>query len=291
MRVLICISKSPQTKRTLVAGVQIAQSFGADISVLYVDTHQRMTFSHSIRFSRNKLSEWELEHPGVKRLRFAREVLAGLGVIRERDDALDLRHPLRPEIQGAYEIHFYGDEIQNIRLRLREGRLIDQIRREVEENPYDVTIIGGVDQVGNTRRLIQFVDTSFVVVNYFTTTGYDLLFCSDLSDTANRALMFGAKVAKAMDVRMDVLRVVDQKSARESDACVSRADTLLRRGGIEHDILIEEGDLVETILRVADEKYAIVMGTSHRSELLKFILGSTPIKIVQRATTHVIVVR
>jgi len=294
MRFLICIGDGPQAKRTLVAGIKIAQSFNADISVLYVDTHQRMAFSNSITFGRNKLSEWELEHPGVHRLRYAREILARMGIIREKSDdtgELDERHPLKPDVKGAFENHFHGDEIEHIRLRLREGRLVDQIRKEVQANPYDVTIIGGVDQRGNTRRLIQFVDTSFVVINQFTKPNYNLLYCTDISDTANRALMFGAKVAKAMNVRMDILRVAEKETVEEAREAVQRAETLLRRGGIPHEVIIEEGEVLEKILSVADEKYGIVMGASQRSEIKKFLLGSTPIKVVQRAKTHVIVVK
>lgn len=292
MKFLICISDSPQAKRTLVAGIKIAQSFDAEVSVLYVDTHQRMAFSNSINIGRNKLSEWELEHPGVRRLRYARDILARMGAISEKKAGeLDERHPLLPDIKGAFENHFYGEEIPHIRLRLREGRLVDQIRKEVQAMNYDVTIIGGVDQKGNTKRLVQFVDTSFVVINQFTSPGYNLLYCTDISDTANRALMFGAKVAKAMEVRMDILRVVDQETMDEAKHACVRPETLLRRGGIPHQVIIEEGNVLEKILEIADEKYGIVMGASQRSELKKFLLGSTPIKVIQRAKTHVIVVK
>lgn len=291
MQFLICISSGQQAKNTLKVGVNIAQSFNADIAVLYVDVHQRMAFSNSIIFSRNKLRDWELEHPGVQQLRFARETLVDMGVIRKKNGDLDERHPLTPGISGAFENHFHGDEIQNIRLRLREGRLIDQIRKEVQENRYDVTIIGGVNQIGNTRRLIQFVETSFVVINELTAPNYNLLFCSDVTDSAHRALLFGAKVAKALDTRMDVLRVAAKETIEEARNALNRADKLLRRGNIPHEIIIEKGDVVDKILKVADERYAIVMGASQWSEIRKFLLGSNPMKVIERARTHVIVVK
>ena len=292
MELLICIGGGPPAMKTLEGGVQIARSFSADIAVMYVDQHQRMAFSNSISFGRQKLSEWELEHPGVKTLREAREKLAEMGVIRTHEEGLDEKHPLRPDVEGAFENHFHGDEIENIRLRLRVGRLVVHIRKEVQRRPYDAIIIGGINQHGNTRRLIQFVDTSFIVIDQDMPPVYNLLYCSDISDTANRALMFGAKVAKALNTRMDILRIAEEEEtvdeARES---VRHAETLLRRGDIRHKIIVEYGDVVDTILEVADEEYAIVMGASQRSELMKFLLGSNPIKVVQRAKTHVIVVK
>jgi len=291
MHFLICISGGEQARRTLTEGVKIAQSFHADLGVLYVDTHQRMAFSNSIAASRKKLSEWELEHPGVKRLRFAREILREMGVIRLKDGALDERHPLRAEIAGAYENHFYGEDIRNIRLRLREGRLIDQIRKEVQAHHYDVTIVGGVDQVANARRLIQFVETSFVVIKQSSPGDFNLLYCSDISDSADRALMFGAKVAKAMHSRVDILRVAEQETVGQATKAVYRADTLLRRGGIQHEVIIKEGKVLEQILETAGAHYAIVMGASRRSELMKFFIETTPMKVIERAKSHVIVVK
>jgi len=291
MEFLICIGGGPPAMQTLDGGVQIARSFGADIAVMYVDQHHRMAFSNSIAFGRQKLSEWELEHPGVKILREAREHLAEIGVIRQTESGLDERHALRPDVDGAFENHFYGNEIQHIRLRLREGRLVDQIRKEVQTRKYDVTIIGGINQHGNTRRLIQFVDTSFIIIDQSMPPIYNFLYCSDISDTANRALMFGAKVAKALNTRMDILRVAEEETPEEAREAVRRAETLLRRGGIKHEVIIESGEVVEKILEIADEEYAIVIGASQRSELMKFLLGSNPIKVVQRAKTHVIVVK
>lgn len=291
MEFLICIGGGPPAMKTLENGVQIARSFGADIAVMYVDQHHRMAFSNSVAFGRQKLSEWELEHPGVKILREAREKLVEIGVIRQTESGLAERHVLRPDVEGAFENHFYGEDIHQIRLRLREGRLVDQIRKEVQIRNYDVTIIGGINQHGNTRRLIQFVDTSFIVIDQDMPPIYNLLFCSDISDTANRALMFGAKVAKALNTRMDILRVAKEETPEEARNAVTRAETLLRRGGIQHTVIIESGEIVERILKVADEEYAIVMGASQRSELMKFLLGSNPIKVIQRAKTHVIVVK
>jgi nucleotide-binding universal stress UspA family protein len=59
------------------------------------------------------------------------------------------------------------------------------------------------------------------------------------------------------------------------------------------DILVEKGNPVEVILRVAQEKNCdlIVMGTHGRGTLADAMLGSTARRVVRRSTTPVLVVR
>lgn len=59
------------------------------------------------------------------------------------------------------------------------------------------------------------------------------------------------------------------------------------------DILVEKGNPVEVILRVAKEKKCdlIVMGTHGRGTLADAMLGSTARRVVRRSTTPVLVVR
>jgi nucleotide-binding universal stress UspA family protein len=59
------------------------------------------------------------------------------------------------------------------------------------------------------------------------------------------------------------------------------------------DILVEKGNPVEVILRVAKEKNCdlIVMGTHGRGSLADAMLGSTARRVVRRSTTPVLVVR
>ena len=59
------------------------------------------------------------------------------------------------------------------------------------------------------------------------------------------------------------------------------------------DILVEKGNPVEVILRVAEEKNCdlIVMGTHGRGTLADAMLGSTARRVVRRSTTPVLVVR
>jgi nucleotide-binding universal stress UspA family protein len=81
-----------------------------------------------------------------------------------------------------------------------------------------------------------------------------------------------------------VREVLDQFSRK---AAVGQAATSA------DDILVEKGNPVEVILRVAEEKNCdlIVMGTHGRGTLADAMLGSTARRVVRRSTTPVLVVR
>ena len=73
----------------------------------------------------------------------------------------------------------------------------------------------------------------------------------------------------------------------------SRKAAAGQAGTSSDDILVEKGNPVEVILRVAEEKSCdmIVMGTHGRGTLADAMLGSTARRVVRRSTRPVLVVR
>ncbi len=84
-----------------------------------------------------------------------------------------------------------------------------------------------------------------------------------------------------------VVREVLDQFSRNAKAEQGGQETL------EDEILVETGNPVEVILRVATEKSCdlIVMGTHGRGSLADAMLGSTARRVVRRSTTPVLVVR
>ena len=111
-------------------------------------------------------------------------------------------------------------------------------------------------------------------------------------DVARKAELFGAKVAKSLNASVTVLAMVenDQNQA-EAEHSAERTSRFLKRGGIDHDIRIRVGPIDKTIVQEAGDDHIIVLGVSTRSELTKFIMGSRPIKIIQQASTPVLLVK
>src|SRR5512137_922047 len=122
MKFLMCIGGVEPSAETIRFGGRIAKAFEADISILYVQPRAPHAVRKEIQLAREKLSEWEIELPGVNVLRAAYRILSEEGVLRTspRGEAAEFG-ALKPEVRGAHELELPGSKGQNIRLRIREG--------------------------------------------------------------------------------------------------------------------------------------------------------------------------
>ena len=82
MKFLICIGGVEPSADTIRFGARIAKAFEANLSVLYVQPRLPHAVRPEIGLTREKLSEWEIEIPGVKVLRAARALLVEQGFVK-----------------------------------------------------------------------------------------------------------------------------------------------------------------------------------------------------------------
>ena len=292
MRFLICIGGVEPSVETIRFGAKIAKAFGADVSVLYVQPKIPHAVRTEVRLAREKLSEWEIELPGVKVLRGALEILRASGFVKTDTGDIVERHALKPGIRGAYEFHVHGLDGEDIRLRLREGDVIEEINREVESDRHDLVIFGASRQRRILQNLIQFINCSMLVLKNPKDVKYEFLICTDSSPASRKAELFGAKLARFLDSPVRLLSVARFKS-REHMAMegAERASKFLAKAGVQHTILVRVGNVVDEIASHARENSVVVMGASEMSELKKLLLGSKPSKVVERVPGPVLIVK
>jgi len=134
----------------------------------------------------------------------------------------------------------------------------------------------------------------------------NIVFATDFSDAASAALPFAGQIAKkfganlfAVHARMPAnyalppTEVWPAVVSELEEARVELTRNLYNRyPSVESEVLIGEGSVSEVIETVADEKKAdlIVLGTSGRRGIGKFILGSVAEEILRRATCPVLTV-
>jgi nucleotide-binding universal stress UspA family protein len=293
MRFLVCIGGVEPSVETIRFGAKIAKAFRADVSVLYVQPKIPLAVRTEVRLAREKLSEWEIELPGVKVLRGALEILRGGGFVKtDTTGEIDERHALKPGIRGAYELHVYGPEGEDIRLRLREGDIISEINREIESDRHDLVIFGASRERRILQNLIQFINCSMLVLKNPKDVKYEFLICTDSSPASRKAELFGAKLARFLDSPVRLLSVAKFKS-REHMAIegAERASKFLAKAGVEHSIVVRVGDVLDEIASLAQENSVVVMGASQMPELKKLFLGSKPSKIVELVPGPVLIVK
>jgi nucleotide-binding universal stress UspA family protein len=293
MKFQICIGGVELSAETLRFGARIAKAFEAHLSLLYVQERLPHAVRPEVGLTREKLSEWEIELPGVKVLVGARSLLLEEGLLKTGPSGeIVERHGLKPAIRGAYELHVYGLHGQDIRLRLREGDVIDEVNKEVESDQHDLVIFGASQKRTLLNKLIQFIDCSMLVVKNPRNVKYEFLICTDSSPASHRAELFGAKLARSLDAPVTLLSVAKFKN-REHVAMegAERASRFLARAGVHHSISVRVGNVVDQIAAHARENTVVVMGTSRMSELRKLLFGSKPMKVVEAVNCPVLIVK
>jgi len=293
MKLLLCIGGGEMSRDTIIAGGKIAAAFNADLSVMYVGEKHAAHMTSAVDMSRIKLSEWKIELPGVKVLEYAEMVLHDLNLL-EVDDTGEIVevHSLKSDIDGAYELHAMGKHGQNIRLRLREGEIIDEVIKEVDVGGYDVVIIGASKERRLVHRLIQFVECSLFITNNIQDIDYRFLFAVDDTEMSRKALLIGARTAKFLKAEATLLSIVSNESdIKIGEECISKAKTILQKVGVAYDKKVMVGDPTETIINEADEDHIVVMGSSTSSHLSKFFKATKAIKVVQDGNCPVLIAK
>ena len=281
------------SRGTIVTGGRVAAAFDADLSVLYVGKKQASAMTSTMNMSRMKLSEWEIELPGVKVLEYAELVLSDIDLLQvnEAGEIVE-KHALKPDINGAYELHAIGKHGQNIRLRLREGEIIDQVIDEVDVGGYDVAIIGASKERRLAHRLIHFVNCSLFITKNIRDITYKFLFAIDDTELSRKALLLGARTAGFLKAEATLLTVVKSESDLEfGEAYLKKAEKVLKKANIPYLKKVLIGDIVETIIKEAGDDNTVVMGSSKSSQLSKFFKATKAVKVVQDGNCPVLIAK
>ena len=293
MKFLICIGGVEPSAETIRFGGRIAKAFEADVSVLYVQPRVPHAVREELKLTREKLSEWEIDLPGVKVLRSAREILRQEGFVQTgRSGEVIQKHALKPGVRGAWELPLLGVHGEDIRMRIREGDTVAEINREVESFRHDLVLLGASRKRHILHKLVQFINGSMLIVKNPKNVDYEFLICTDSSPASRKAERFGAKLAKFLNARVQLVSVARFKS-REHMAMegAERASHLLTKAGVAHCITLRFGNVVDEISSLAREDTLIVMGESHMPEVKKYLFGSKPMKVVERVPCPVLIVR
>lgn len=291
MRFLVAVSSTIYSERTLQIGSAIANAFNADLSVVYVGDRPKEILSSSVGLSRDALVNWNINHPGVDVLRWAYRRLQEYEFIDPSVEEFDPANQVGDADHIRVVVpHVHGEKI---RLILREGEPVDEIKKESEYRDYLLTIVGGGSRKRLTRQLVQFVDTSLLFVkNFDPDRNYKVLLCVDDSRATKRAVVFGAQVATHFKSQVEVLTVSKIKRFGPGYRGAAQwAEHYLKRRKVPFTQHFETGDPITVFTELAGSDHIIIMGKSKQSPLKTFLIGSKPGETVLRAQGPVILVK
>ncbi|MFQ6608548.1 MAG: universal stress protein [Fidelibacterota bacterium] len=292
MKFLLAVGSKEYSEPTLDIGSRIARTFAADLSVVYVGTKPKEMFAGRVNLVFDSMAKWKIYHPGIDILHWAFDYLNSSGYLESKQtNGFNLENVV-PE-NDYIRIILKGSYGRNVDLILREGEIIDELRREALREDYTLTIIGGSQKRSMAHDLLQYIPTSiFVVKNFDTECDYRLLLLVDDSKATRRAVRFGATIAANQGMTVDTLTVSKTKRFGSGYSRAAKAaGRFLKSKGIPHEQHFLTGDPVSTFVEFAGENHLMVMGASSQSPLKKFFLSSKPMLTLEKATAPILIVK
>lgn len=294
MKILIAVSNKEYSGPTLRVGIRVAQAFKASTTIVDVGEKVSEFNAKVVGLSQERLESWNFDRPGVDVLEWAFEFLAEKKFIEPTEiEAGFPKNTLVDTGGNRSEVYLKGTICENVNLILRNGEIISELRDEVASHQYDVTIIGGSKKRRMAHDLIQYIDSSIFIVNQFDPDKlYKILLAVDDSKGTRKAVKYGARVAQAFNIDVDILTISKTEHFGEGyKNAAERAAKFIRRCGIKYKNIYKVGDPSEVIKEVAGNNHIIVMGTSTRNPLKKFFKGSKPLKVMENCHCPILIVK
>ena len=294
MNILIAIGGKEYSKPTLDLGMKIANSFEASTTIAYVGKKISQFSEKDVSVVHQNLDDRELYRPGVRTLEWAYDFLESKNYIKKKDSNINFSdHLIIDEENSRMRVILKGSHSNKIDLILRTGEIIDQLKTEVERNNHDITIIGGGGNNGMHHKLVQFIDSSVMVVkNYSVNKKYKILLPVNNSLGSNKAIEIAQQFAKSKKMAVEIITVLENKPSDEKlKNILKRTQKKITNSGIKNSAIILEGDPVKTVVKYAKDDSLVMLGVSPKNPILKYFFGSKPISIAQQCNCPVLIAK
>ena len=294
MKILIAISSKEYSGPTLDVGMNIARALKSSTTI--VDVGQKISeFSlKDVSMANEVMESWDMDRPGVDVLEWAYNYLSKNQFIEEQSmkDGFP-KNLLIERGSGRAEVLLKGLALENLSLILRNGDIIKELRDEVHNYSYDLTIIGGSGKRDMAHDMIQYIDSSIFVVNNFNKNeNYKILLAVDDSPGTAKAVKYGVRVAQAFNIKVNIVTISKDEHFSESDKKASaKAAKMMRRSGVDAETIFKIGDPAETIIEISGTNHIIIMGASSQSPIAKFFMGSKPLNVMSKCGCPILIVK
>ena len=292
MNFLISIKDtSQQSKNILQIGAKVANAFSANLSIIHVGKKSKAMIEGDVNLARITMGEWNILHPGIEVLNWAYETLKEFDTIE-----IDLEAELKPQNYMNHTkritLSIPQSSGQNVELILREGEMIEETSKDIDEFKYDLAILGCPKKKRNIHQVVQFFNTSVLIVKNFNKDwAYKIQLCVDDSRATKRAVIFGAKIANHYKKEVKLLTVSKTNLFKSGYRNAHRwAQKYLKRTQLDCESLLISGNPVEIIKAEAGDDHIIIMGKAKKNEFFKYVWGSKPIHVAQKANAPVLLI-
>jgi nucleotide-binding universal stress UspA family protein len=304
-RVLVCVDGSEESYRGLAYAAEVASTKDSDIILLYVRPIDQGLRSGGlqVRVARENMLSWGLELPGIKYLKKGLEqLMTGDGMSEHWDEKIT-HTDIEGDPLGDNKIEYRNEDGRSIVLKLKTASTIAAgILDQYELGPYDLIILGDSGSWGGwakslwdpavAEKVAMHAPCSVLVARDLE-RGHGHLLCTDGSDRALAMVRRSAAVSKRIDSKLSVMAVSqDVEGEPEAQKNVDAAVTELKSLGVDVvNAFTRVGNPFEEIISAGEDYSFIVVGSTGKTGLQRFFLGSVSFKVMEHAKNSVIIVR
>ncbi len=294
MKILIAIGSKHYSEPTLNLGMKVAEAFKAKTTIIDVGKKVSEFSSQLVELAQDQMESWDFDPPGVDVLEWAFNYLSENSLIDAKQ--IETGFPKNRLIDDGEDrklVYLSGTVCEDVNLILRHGEIITELREEVQFGKYDVTIVGKSQKRNMSHDLIQYINSSILVVNEYDDENFNrVLLPVDNFPGSMKAAKYAIRVALSYDVGIDILNVLDEnKSKNEYSSSVSKIIKLTRRSGVDHKYIKEDGDPVEKIIEKSNNDKIIVMRASNMSPIKRYFRGSKPLSVMNSCNVPILIVK
>ena len=294
MKILIAIGSKHYSEPTLNLGMKVAEAFKAKTTIIDVGKKVSEFSSQLVELAQDQMESWDFDPPGVDVLEWAFNYLSENSLIDAKQ--IETGFPKNRLIDDGEDrklVYLSGTVCEDVNLILRHGEIITELREEVQFGKYDVTIVGKSQKRNMSHDLIQYINSSILVVNKYDDENFNrVLLPVDNFPGSMKAAKYAIRVALSYDVGIDILNVLDEnKSKNEHSSSVSKIIKLIRRSGVDHKYIKEDGDPVEKIIEKSNNDKIIVMRASNMSPIKRYFRGSKPLSVMNSCNVPILIVK
>ena len=294
MKILIAIGSKHYSEPTLNLGMKVAEAFKAKTTIIDVGKKVSEFSSQLVELAQDQMESWDFDPPGVDVLEWAFNYLSENSLIDAKQ--IETGFPKNRLIDDGEDrklVYLSGTVCEDVNLILRHGEIITELREEVQFGKYDVTIVGKSQKRNMSHDLIQYINSSILVVNKYDAEKFNrVLLPVDDYPGSMKAAKYAIRVALSYDVGIDILNVLEEnKSKNEGSSNVSKIIKLIRRSGVDHKYIKEGGDPVEKIIEKSNNDKIIVMRASNMSPIKRYFRGSKPLSVMNSCNVPILIVK
>ncbi len=304
--ILVCVDGSEEGYRGLHYAIKFSLDHpDTDIALLYVRSSGTAGRSSGLNMelSREALLDWNIELPGLKSLKRARDMLVESGFLGEGWDSEDITKKFRGTRAGDHIIKYASKKTgQRISMIVRESSsVLTGILDEAHYYPYDIVIASASSESGSGTGHIDMYTALSVATEHDGT----VILVRELEEEQGHLVCVTDTEASMEMVYKDTMMALrcgcpiylysvaeDEDGLPAAQNALERAQSVVEKaGGKISDKTVETGDPVQQIIERGKDYSLIVISATEKSKLKQMFLGSVSHSILKKAKNSVMIIR